>query len=84
MYAIRSYYASTLINNIAQWLKIDAFELLRESFGGSGYDVACAQTDSPIIYHLVNNEPHFKKVNFNPPFKENIHFVYLNKSYNFV
>ncbi len=71
--------SSTLINNIAQWLKIDAFELLRESFGGSGYDVACAQTDSPIIYHLVNNEPHFKKVNFNPPFKENIHFVYLNK-----
>jgi mevalonate kinase len=71
--------SSTLLNNIAQWLQIDAFELLRKSFGGSGYDVACAQSDSPIVYHLENNEPHFKKVNFNPPFKENIHFVYLNQ-----
>lgn len=71
--------SSTLINNIAQWLEIDAFELLRKSFGGSGYDVACAQTDTPIIYHLENEKPFFKKVNFNPTFKENIYFVYLNQ-----
>lgn len=71
--------SSTLINNIAQWLQIDAFELLRKSFGGSGYDVACAQTDTPIVYHLENEKPFFEKVNFNPVFKENIHFVYLNK-----
>lgn len=71
--------SSTLINNIAQWLEIDAFELLRKSFGGSGYDVACAQTDAPIIYHLENEKPFFEKVDFNPAFKENIHFVYLNQ-----
>jgi len=71
--------SSTLINNIAQWLEIDAFELLRNSFGGSGYDVACAQTDVPIIYQLENEKPLFEKVNFNPVFKENIHFVYLNQ-----
>ena len=71
--------SSTLINNIAQWLEIDAFELLRKSFGGSGYDVACAQTDTPIIYHLENEKPFFKKVNFNPSFKDNIYFVYLNQ-----
>jgi mevalonate kinase len=71
--------SSTLINNIAQWLNIDAFELLKESFGGSGYDVACAQTNSPIIYQLVDSKPIFEIVNFNPSFKENIHFVYLNQ-----
>lgn len=71
--------SSTLINNIAQWLHIDAFELLRESFGGSGYDVACAQTNNPIIYQLENNQPVFSMVNFDPIFKENIHFVYLNQ-----
>lgn len=71
--------SSTLINNIAQWLEIDAFELLRKSFGGSGYDVACAQTDAPIVYHLQNEKPFFEKVNFNPAFRENIHFVYLNQ-----
>ena len=74
--------SSTLINNIAQWLEIDAFELLRKSFGGSGYDVACAQTDAPIVYHLQNEKPFFEKVNFNPAFRENIHFVYLNQKQN--
>ncbi|MDK2772253.1 MAG: GHMP kinase [Flavobacterium sp.] len=74
--------SSTLINNIAQWLEIDAFELLRKSFGGSGYDVACAQTDAPIVYHLQNEKPFFEKVNFNPAFRENIYFVYLNQKQN--
>ena len=71
--------SSTLLNNIAQWLNIDAFELLQKSFGGSGYDIACAQTNKPIIYTLKNSEPHFEIVPFNPTFKKNIHFVYLNK-----
>jgi mevalonate kinase len=74
--------SSTLINNIAQWLDVDAFELLRKSFGGSGYDVACAQTNSPIVYQLENDKPHFNVVDFNPKFKENIHFVYLNQKQN--
>ncbi|TEB41124.1 GHMP kinase, partial [Flavobacterium circumlabens] len=41
--------SSTLLNNIAQWAKIDAFTLLKNSFGGSGYDIACAQNNTPII-----------------------------------
>ena len=72
--------SSTLINNIAQWLQIDAFALLKNSFGGSGYDIACAQNDSPILYHLEQGKPVVEKVSFNPEFKENIYFVYLNKN----
>lgn len=71
--------SSTLINNIGQWLQIDAFELLYKSFGGSGYDVACAQNNKPIIYQLKNEKPVIKEVVFDPKFKENIHFVYLNR-----
>jgi len=72
--------SSTLINNVAQWAKINAFTLLNNSFGGSGYDIACAQNDTPIIYQVENNfvEP----VIFNPDFKENIYFVYLNRKQN--
>ncbi|ABQ04449.1 GYDIA family GHMP kinase [Flavobacterium johnsoniae] len=72
--------SSTLINNIAQWTKINAFTLLKNSFGGSGYDIACAQNNTPILYRIENNfvEP----VIFNPDFTENIHFVYLNKKQN--
>ncbi|TRX21055.1 GYDIA family GHMP kinase [Flavobacterium franklandianum] len=74
--------SSTLINNIAQWLKIDGFVLLNNSFGGSGYDIACAQNNSPILYHLENGSPIVEKVTFEPKFSENLHFVYLDKKQN--
>jgi mevalonate kinase len=71
--------SSTLINNIAQWLKIDAFKLLNTSFGGSGYDIACAQNGNPILYHLEKDGQNVEKVTFNPAFTDSIYFVYLNK-----
>lgn len=71
--------SSTLINNIAQWLEIDAFDLLKNSFGGSGYDIACAQNNSAILYQLINEKPIVEKVVFTPNFAENCYFVYLNK-----
>jgi len=71
--------SSTLINNIAQWFEVDAFQLLKNSFGGSGYDIACAQNNTPILYQLINGLPMVKKVNFNPNFTDCIYFVYLNK-----
>jgi len=71
--------SSTLINNIAQWLEINAFELLKNSFGGSGYDIACAQNDSPIFYQIIDGKPEVEIVNFNPAFSNDLYFVYLNQ-----
>ena len=48
--------SSTLINNIAQWAKINAFDLLNNSFGGSGYDIACSQNNTPILYQFRNKK----------------------------
>lgn len=72
--------SSTLINNVAQWTKVNAFTLLRNSFGGSGYDIACAQNDTPILYKIENNS--VEPVTFSPDFTKNIFFVYLNKKQN--
>jgi mevalonate kinase len=74
--------SSTLINNIAQWLKVDAFVLLNNSFGGSGYDIACAQNNTPILYQLQNGKPIIESVTFNPEFTKNLYFVYLNQKQN--
>ena len=71
--------SSTLINNIAQWANVDAYQLLFESFGGSGYDIACAQSNSAILYKLKNGVPESSAVNFNPSFKEQLYFVHLNR-----
>ena len=74
--------SSTLINNMAQWANIDAFKLLEMTFGGSGYDIACAQHNQPISYQLHNGKSLVKEVNFNPTFKQQLYFVYLNKKQN--
>lgn len=74
--------SSTLINNIAQWAKVDAFELLNNSFGGSGYDIACAQNNSSILYSLQNGKPIVEVVDFDPCFKNQLYFVHLNKKQN--
>lgn len=71
--------SSTLINNIAQWFQIDAFELLQRSFGGSGFDIACAQNNVPVTYQVKNNQPIVDQVAFDPTFKDQIYFVYLNQ-----
>ena len=71
--------SSTLINSIASWAKVDAFQLLWNSFKGSGYDIACAQNNTPVFYQISSKKPVVKQVEFNPTFKENIFFVYLNQ-----
>lgn len=73
--------SSTLINNVAQWANVNAFELLKQTFGGSGYDIACAQNNTPIIYK-IQGETNVETVDFNPKFKNHLYFVYLNKKQN--
>ena len=71
--------SSTLINNIAQWAKVDAFQLLWNSFSGSGYDIANAKYNSPILYEVKNQKSVIKKVDFTPSFSDQLFFVQLNK-----
>ncbi|WP_282072746.1 GYDIA family GHMP kinase [Polaribacter atrinae] len=71
--------SSTLINSIAAWAKVDAFQLLWNSFKGSGYDIACAQNNTPVFYQIENKKPVVAPVEFNPSFKENLFFVHLNQ-----
>lgn len=74
--------SSTLINNIAQWAEVNPFELLSKSFGGSGYDIACAKNDTPILYQLENEKPKTYPLRFNFPYKNQIYFVHLNQKQN--
>jgi mevalonate kinase len=71
--------SSTLISNVAQWFDIDPFALAGWISGGSGYDIACATSELPILYQTGNNKPIVKKIRFNPYFTENIYFIYSGK-----
>lgn len=74
--------SSTLINNLANWAKVNPYQLLENTFGGSGYDLACAEHNTPILYTKNEISPVVEKVDFNPSFKEQLYFVYLNKKQN--
>lgn len=71
--------SSTLINNIASWAKIDPYNLLELSFGGSGYDIACAQSNSTLTYQIKGQDRLVKIVDFNPNFKDELFFIHLNR-----
>ena len=49
--------SSTLIANLARWANVNPYELLKLTFGGSGYDIACATAEGPIYYQLSAAEP---------------------------
>ncbi len=74
--------SSTLVFNIAQWAYISPFELLFKTIGGSGYDIACAQSEGPIVYQKNSSGPKWGPVQFDPPCKDQLWFVYLGKKQN--
>ena len=74
--------SSTLINNIAQWAAVNPYELLFKSFGGSGYDIACAKSNTPLLYKLKGGKPHSYPLRFLFPHTHQIYFVYLNQKQN--
>ena len=71
--------SSTLLANLAAWAGIDPYALLRNTMGGSGYDIAAAGSASPIYYRLEQGLPRVEKAPFNPPFSQDLFFVYLNE-----
>ena len=71
--------SSSLINNIAQWAQVNAFELNQRVSQGSGYDIACAQSETPILYQIKNNLPIIEKAPLLPFFFPELMLVHLNK-----
>ncbi len=75
--------SSTLIYLLSEIFYIDPYTLLEKTFGGSGYDIACADQITPIIYRLQRkNAPDISPVDWNPPFSAHLYFLYLNKKQN--
>jgi len=74
--------SSTLLYTLAKWAEIDPFQLSKKTLGGSGYDIACAGSDSPILYQNNTSGPLIEKINFDPIFKQQLFFIYLSKKQN--
>ena len=76
--------SSTLIANLARWANVNPDELLKLTFGGSGYDIACATAERPIYYQLRTEVPEpvegptpiVKPIAFQPSFADHLFFIY--------
>ena len=79
--------SSTLIANLARWADVNPYELLKLTFGGSGYDLACATAEGPIYYQVKTEVPEpvegptrmVKPVDFQPSFTDHLFFIYQGK-----
>ena len=74
--------SSTLIYCLAQWAQVDPFQLLFKTMNGSGYDIACAGSESPILYSLSEREPTYESIEFKPAYRDKLYFVHLGKKQN--
>lgn len=74
--------SSTLIAALCRWAGINPYQVLFETMGGSGYDIACAYADGPLLYQLEQTVPTVQNIDFQPSFSENMYFVYLGKKQN--
>lgn len=70
--------SSTLVSFVADLAQVDPYTLLAATFGGSGYDLACAQAKGPIFYQNRSARP----AGFQPSFAEQLYLVYLGKKQN--
>jgi mevalonate kinase len=74
--------SSTLINNLSLWAELDSYKLLSQTFGGSGYDIAAANSKTPIIFQKEKDFNKVIEVEFSNNLKPYIYFVYLNQKQN--
>ncbi len=71
--------SSTLISCLSQWLQLDGFQLIKQTIGGSGYDLACATAREPIFYRLTGKGYETELADFDPGFAHLLWVVYLDK-----
>jgi mevalonate kinase len=71
--------SSTFISNIARWADVNAMQLHSLVSEGSGYDVACATSGTPILFRLGNQGASWKETAIHPSVVQNLFLVYLGK-----
>ena len=71
--------SSTLINFLAEWADINPYILLFDTLGGSGYDVACARAEGPLIYKMGEESISIDHLGKSLPGSKYLYFLYSGK-----
>lgn len=68
--------SSTLIANLAEWSELSPFELFFDTQEGSGYDVAAAVSDAPLLYQKSDDELSFETFDWDQDLLDSIVVFY--------
>lgn len=71
--------SSTLIHNMASWADVSPYHLYFDIEEGSGYDVAAAGAEGPILYTLGDGTIDLEEIDFLPKFIDKLFFLPLGK-----
>lgn len=74
--------SSTIMYTIAEWAQVHPLRLCFKCSNGSGYDVACAGADGPIVFQNADDAVSYTPIDFDPSFKSKLYFVHLGEKQN--
>ena len=75
--------SSTLVSLLAQQTGVNPYQLLADTFSGSGYDIACATAKGPILYQrLSGNEVAVSEAKWQATYQDHIYFTYQGHKQN--
>lgn len=74
--------SSSLIALLAEFADVDAMEFHANILNGSGYDVACALSNGPVLFQRIMQVPSWEVADFSPEFSDSLYFVYLGNKQN--
>ncbi len=71
--------SASLYHLIGQWAEINPLLLYFKIENGSGCDVACVVSESPIVYNVTDDEISYTPIKYSPKFHASLFFVHLNQ-----
>jgi mevalonate kinase len=71
--------SSTFLSNLAWWAEVDPLLLHRRISTGSGFDIACARSRSPVLFRMTEGNPQWEQADFHPSYSDHLLFVFLGK-----
>ncbi len=74
--------SSSLIVNLARWVKISPFKLHKLVSRGSGYDIAAALSNQPILFRKTELKNFYRETTVKDTLTENSYFIYLKHKKN--
>jgi mevalonate kinase len=71
--------SSTLLWLMSDWAGMDSYTLLVDTFGGSGYDIACAKRNKPLLFQNDQGRIRVEEVSFSPPYLKDLYLGFSGK-----